>query len=84
MRKIRPPLLDSLVTCLSGSLEDGMNFLRIATLLVVCGVALTTVAKSKTLQESASKPVAQQDDVPKSIANSVSYLLRRFNFMEHR
>ncbi len=40
-----------------------MNLLRIAALLVVCGVALTAVAKSKMLQESGSKPAAQQDDV---------------------
>jgi uncharacterized damage-inducible protein DinB len=49
-----------------------MNLLRIAALLVLCGVALTPVAKSKMLQESASKPAAQQDEVPKSIADSIS------------
>jgi hypothetical protein len=52
-----------------------MNLLRISALLV-CGVALTAVAKSKMLQESASKPAAQQDDVPKSIADSISETLQ--------
>jgi uncharacterized damage-inducible protein DinB len=61
---------------LNGSQEDRMNLLRIAALLVVCGVALTAVAKSKVLQESASKRAAQQDDVPKSIADSVSETLQ--------
>lgn len=53
-----------------------MNLMRIATLFLVCGVALTAVAKSKTLQESASKPAAQQDDIPKSIAESISGTLQ--------
>jgi hypothetical protein len=53
-----------------------MNILRIAALLVLCGVALTAVGKSKTLQESASKPATQQDDIPKSIADSISGTLQ--------
>jgi len=53
-----------------------MNLLRIAALLVVCGVALTALARSKVLQESAPKPAAQQDDIPKSIADSVSETLQ--------
>jgi uncharacterized damage-inducible protein DinB len=53
-----------------------MNLLRIAALLVVCGVALTAAAKSKMLQKSDSKPAAQQDDVPKSIAESISGTLQ--------
>lgn len=49
-----------------------MNTLRIAALLVVCGVALAAGGKSKALQESSSKPATQQDDIPKSIAESIS------------
>ena len=49
-----------------------MNLPRIAVLFVACGVVLSAAAKSKMLQESASKPAAQQDDIPKSIADSVS------------
>ena len=53
-----------------------MNLPRIAVLFVACGVALSASAKSKMLQESASKPAAQQDDIPKSIADSVSRTLQ--------
>ena len=53
-----------------------MNLSRIAVLFVACGVMLSAAAKSKVLQESASKPAAQQDDIPKSIADSVSGTLR--------
>jgi uncharacterized damage-inducible protein DinB len=53
-----------------------MNLLRMAALLVVCGVALTSAAKSKMIQESAAKPAAQQDGVPKSIAESISGTLQ--------
>jgi uncharacterized damage-inducible protein DinB len=53
-----------------------MKILCIAALLILCGVALTAVGKSKTLQESASKSAAQQDDIPKSIAASVSGTLQ--------
>jgi len=53
-----------------------MNLLHIAALLIVCSVVLTGVANPKLLQESASKPAAQQDDVPKSIAESVSETLQ--------
>jgi uncharacterized damage-inducible protein DinB len=48
-----------------------MNILRIVALLVVCGVALTAAGKSKMLHESASKLATQQDDIPKSIADSI-------------
>ena len=53
-----------------------MNISRIAALLIVCGFALGAVGKSKTLQESASKSATQQDDIPKSIADSVSGTLQ--------
>ena len=56
-----------------------MNIPRIAALLILCGVALSAVGKSKTPQESASKSATQQDDIPKSIADSVSYT---FQFAE--
>ena len=53
-----------------------MKLPRIAVLFVACSVALSAAAKSKVLQESGSKPAAQQDDVPKSIADSVSGTLQ--------
>jgi uncharacterized damage-inducible protein DinB len=53
-----------------------MKLPRIAALFVACGVALSAAAKSNTLQESASKPAAQQDDIPKSIADSVNRTLQ--------
>lgn len=53
-----------------------MKILCIAALLALCGVALTAGGKSKTLQESASKPAAQQDDIPRSIADSISGTLQ--------
>ena len=46
-----------------------MNVLRIAALLTLCSLV---VGQSKTQPESASKPATQQDDIPKSIAESVS------------
>jgi hypothetical protein len=53
-----------------------MNILRFAALLILCGVTLGAVGKSKTSQESASKSATQQDDIPKSIADSVSGTLQ--------
>ena len=53
-----------------------MKLLRIAVLLALCGVGLTAFAQSKLLQASAAKPAAQQDDVAKSIAESVSGTLQ--------
>lgn len=53
-----------------------MKLLRIAALVIACGVALSAAAKFKILQESGSKPAAQHDDVPKSIAESVSGTLQ--------
>jgi hypothetical protein len=53
-----------------------MKLPRIAVLFVACSVALSAAAKSKGLQESGSKPAGHQDDVPKSIAESVSKTLQ--------
>ena len=53
-----------------------MKILCIAALLILCAVALTAVGKSKTLQQSTSKPAAQQDDIPRSIADSISGTLQ--------
>jgi hypothetical protein len=53
-----------------------MNIPRIAALLILCGVALSAVGQSKTPQVSASKSATQQDDIPKSIADSVSGTLQ--------
>jgi hypothetical protein len=47
-----------------------MNLLRIAALLVVCGVALNLTA------QSGAKPAARKDEVPKSIAGSISGTLQ--------
>ena len=53
-----------------------MKILCIAALLNLCGAALTAVGKFKTLQESTSEPAAQQDDIPRSIAGSISGTLQ--------
>ena len=53
-----------------------MSLFRVATLLVMCGIALSAVGKSGTPQNSATKEAAQPDDVPKSIAESVSGTLQ--------
>ena len=53
-----------------------MKILCIVALLILCGVALTAVGESETLQESTSKPAAQQDDIPRSIADSISGTLQ--------
>ena len=53
-----------------------MNLLRTAALLVVCGAALAAAPESKIIQKSASKPAAEPDDAPKSIADSVSQTLQ--------
>ena len=46
------------------------------TLLVMCGIALSAVGKSASAQNSATKKAAQPDDIPKSIAESVSGTLQ--------
>jgi uncharacterized damage-inducible protein DinB len=53
-----------------------MRFLRVAALLIVGGIAVSAVAKSGTPQNSATKQAAQKDDIPKSIAESVSGTLQ--------
>jgi hypothetical protein len=53
-----------------------MSLFRVATLLVMCGIALSAVRKSGTPQNSATKEVAKPDDIPKSIAESVSGTLQ--------
>src|SRR5438105_7444313 len=53
-----------------------MSLFRVATLLVMCGIALSAVGKSVTPQNSATKEAAQPDDIPKSIAESVSGTLQ--------
>src|SRR5246127_3646093 len=53
-----------------------MSLFRVATLLVMCGIALSAVGKSGTPQNSATKKGAQPDDIPKSMAESVSGTLQ--------
>jgi uncharacterized damage-inducible protein DinB len=53
-----------------------MSLVRVATFLVMCGIALTAVEKSGRAQNSATKEAAHPDDVPKSIAESVSGTLQ--------
>ena len=53
-----------------------MRLFLVATLLVMCGIALSAVGKSGTLQNSATKEAAPPDDIPKSIAESVSGTLQ--------
>jgi hypothetical protein len=57
-----------------------MRFLRFNALLIICGIALAGVAKSDSPQDSATKPAAKSaaksDDIPKSIAESVSGTLQ--------
>jgi uncharacterized damage-inducible protein DinB len=53
-----------------------MSLVRVATFLVMCGIALSAVEKSGTVQNSATKEAARPDDVPKSIAESVSGTLQ--------
>jgi uncharacterized damage-inducible protein DinB len=53
-----------------------MSLFRVATVLVMCGIALSAVGKSGTSQNSATKEAAKPDDIPKSIAESVSGTLQ--------
>jgi hypothetical protein len=52
-----------------------MNLLRIGALLVIGGAA-AAVTTPNSLWESTSKPLVEQDDAPKSIAESVSETLQ--------
>src|SRR5580692_3970757 len=53
-----------------------MRFLRFTALLIICGIAFAGVAKSDSPQDSATKPAAKSDDIPKSIAKSISGTLQ--------
>jgi hypothetical protein len=53
-----------------------MSLFRVAALLIMCGIVLSAVGKSGTPQNSATKEPAQPDDIPKSIAESVSGTLQ--------
>jgi len=53
-----------------------MSLFRVATLLVMCGIALSAFGKSGTPQNSATKEAAQPEDIPKSVAESVSGTLQ--------
>jgi uncharacterized damage-inducible protein DinB len=53
-----------------------MSLLRVAALLVMCGIALSAVGKSGTPQNSVTKEAAKPDDFAKSIAESVSGTLQ--------
>ena len=53
-----------------------MGLFPVAALLIMCGIALSAVGKSATPQNSATKRAAQSDDIPKSIAESVSGTLQ--------
>jgi uncharacterized damage-inducible protein DinB len=53
-----------------------MRLLRVAALLIMYGIALSAVGKSRPLQNSRAKQTAQRDDIPKSIAESVSGTLQ--------
>src|ERR1700736_6024672 len=56
--------------------EARMSLLRVVAILIMCGIALSAVGKSATPQNSATTPAAQPDDIPKSIAESVSGTLQ--------
>ena len=53
-----------------------MSLFRVAALLIMCGIALSAVGKSATPRNSAAKQAARPDDIPKSIAESVSGTLQ--------
>src|SRR5947209_7748489 len=53
-----------------------MSVSRVAALLILSGIALSVVGQSSTPQNSATKEAAKQDDVAKSIAESVGGTLQ--------
>jgi uncharacterized damage-inducible protein DinB len=53
-----------------------MSLFRVASLLVMCGLALSAVGESGTPQNSETKQTSKSDDIPKSIAESVSDTLQ--------
>jgi hypothetical protein len=56
--------------------EAGMSLFRVAVLLIMCGLAIPAVGKSRTPQKSSTKKAAQPEDIPKSVAESVSGTLQ--------
>jgi hypothetical protein len=53
-----------------------MSLFRVAAFLVICGIAPFAVGESGTPQNSSTKKAAQSDDIPKSIAESISGTLQ--------
>jgi uncharacterized damage-inducible protein DinB len=53
-----------------------MRFLRVTAFLITCGIAFSAFGKFGTAQNSAAKQAAKSDDIPKSIAESVSGTLQ--------
>jgi len=53
-----------------------MSLFRFAALVVMCGIVLFAVEKSAPAQNSAAKQATKADDIPKSIAESVSGTLQ--------
>jgi uncharacterized damage-inducible protein DinB len=53
-----------------------MRFLSFTALLIICSIASAAVGKSDSPQNSSTKPAAKSDDIPKSIAESVSGTLQ--------
>ncbi len=52
--------------------EVRMSLFRLPALLVMCSIALSAVGESATPQNSATAPAAKPDDIPESMADSVS------------
>ena len=53
-----------------------MKILRIAVPAIICGLALSSAAQSKVREEPAAKPASEENDIPKSIAESISGTLQ--------
>jgi uncharacterized damage-inducible protein DinB len=53
-----------------------MKILRIAVPAIICGLALSSAAQSQAREEPAAKPASEENDVPKSIAESISGTLQ--------
>ena len=53
-----------------------MSLFRVASILVICGLAFSAVGQSATPQNPATAPSAKPDDTPKSITESVSGTLQ--------
>jgi hypothetical protein len=56
--------------------EAGMSLFRVASLLIMCAIVLSAVGKTGTPQTPATAPAAKPDDIPKSIAESISGTLQ--------